>query len=135
MNVESWMTRDVVTVSPSLPLIDAYRLFHDYEIRHLPVVHEGELVGILSKRDTGKLLLRNLSAGDMEDLGTVRETMVGGVITVKPGDSVEDAALLMRNRKISSLPVVDDAGELVGIITTDDMLAVLVGELAGREKA
>lgn len=133
MNVESWMTRDVVTVPPTLSLVDAYRLFHDYEIRHLPVVVEGKLVGILSKRDIGKLLLDNLPVTDMAELGRVSRMMVGEVVAVKPDDSIEDAALLMRNRKISSLPVVDDERQVVGIITTDDMLAVLVGELAGHK--
>ena len=130
MKVESWMTRDVVTVSPSLPLIEAYRFFHDYEIRHLPVVEEGELVGIISKRDIGKLLLQTMPVNDMDSMGVVMQAMVTEVHTVKPDDTIQEAALLMRNRKIGSLPVVNDAGCLVGIVTTDDMLEVLVARLA-----
>lgn len=130
MKVENWMTRNVVTVPPSLPLIEAYRIFHDYEIRHLPVVDDEQLVGIISKRDIGKLLLQNLPTADVNDMGVVKQAMVSKVETVKPDDSIQKAALLMRNRKIGSLPVVDAARHLVGIITTDDMLEVLVGELS-----
>jgi acetoin utilization protein AcuB len=123
------MTKDVKTVGEDLPLVDAYRLFHDYEIRHLPVVDGDQLIGIISIRDIGKILVNRLRRGECEDLGIVRDVMTRDVTTIGPDDDLERAALLLYNEKISALPVVERGRVLVGILTTQDLLEVLVCEL------
>lgn len=134
MIVRDWMTKDVKTVGENLPLADAYRLFHDYEIRHLPVVDGDQLIGIISLRDIGKILVNRLRKGECEDLGIVEDIMTRSVTTVGPEDSLERAALLMYNEKISALPVVERGRILVGIVTTQDLLEVLVCELEWTKK-
>ncbi len=134
MKVEKWMTSDVVTVDSSLPLIEAYRIFHDYEIRHLPVVEEGRLIGIISKRDIGRRVLKNMPMGDLNDMGIVLDAMIKRVKSINKGDSIERAALMMHNEKIGALPVVVRGNQLVGIITIHDMLEVLVAELTAKNK-
>jgi acetoin utilization protein AcuB len=129
------MTKDVRTVGEDLPLIDAYQLFHDYEIRHLPVVHDGKLTGIISVRDIGKLVLKKLGQPGMGgerhrmEMGLVRDVMTRDLVTVGPDEDLEKAALIMYNEKISALPVVERSRNLVGIVTTHDLLEVLVCEL------
>ena len=120
MFVRQIMTRRVVTVSPETTLAEARRLLDEHRIRHLPVLVNGRLVGIVSDRDLG-----SASAADG------RRTAVGRVMTPKPftvsSDArVEEAARLMLDHHVGGLPVID-AGELTGIVTGEDLLrAVLI---------
>jgi acetoin utilization protein AcuB len=96
----------------------------DHRFRHLPVVVDGRLIGILSERDLRPVLLSPGLAP-----AAVREVMSENPTTVTPDASVEDAASLLVVKKIGCLPVLE--GErLVGIVTETDLLAVLV-ELLG----
>jgi acetoin utilization protein AcuB len=129
MRVEKWMTRKPVSVVETTPLIEAWRLCREQGIRHLPVVRGGQVVGMLSDRD-----LRNRVWPDVNDLhaqrsGTVADVMTKGVVTVKSDDSVTKTAMVMHNLKISGLPVVNRHQELIGIITIQDLLEVLVSLL------
>jgi acetoin utilization protein AcuB len=118
------MTKRVATVRPDEPLVHAHVKMQRLGCRHLPVVEFGELVGILSDRDV-------LRYSDMRDEGLylghkrVREAMTKGIHTCRIGDRLGDIAAEMINRHIDALPVVDDAGQLVGIITSTDLLSYL----------
>jgi acetoin utilization protein AcuB len=96
----------------------------DNRFRHLPVVEDGRLVGILSDRDLRPVLL---SPGLAR--ARVRELMSEDLTTVGPDTPIEEAASLLVVKKIGCLPVVAQ-GQLVGIVTETDLLAVLV-ELLG----
>jgi acetoin utilization protein AcuB len=124
LSVRDVMSTDLVTVSPPEAARRAYELMRDRRIRHLPVVADGRLVGVLSDRDLRPVLLApGLAAA------TVGELMSEDLTTIAPDALVEDAASLLVVKKIGCLPVVD--GErLVGIVTETDLLAVLV-ELLG----
>jgi len=117
--VNAIMTRRVVTVTPDAALADARRLLDQHRIRHLPVMGDGRLVGIVSDRD-----LRSAHAM------AARHATVGDVMTPKPmtigsRTRIEDAARLLVARKIGGLPVVD-SHEVVGIVTGDDLLRALI---------
>jgi acetoin utilization protein AcuB len=119
MFVRQIMTRRVVTASPDTTLAEARRLLDDHRIRHLPVLVNGRLVGIVSDRD-----LRSAAGANG------RRTAVGGIMTPKPftvtSDArVEEAARLMLDHGVGGLPVVD-ANELTGIVTGDDLLRALL---------
>jgi acetoin utilization protein AcuB len=119
MFVRQIMTRRVVTVSPDTTLAEARRLLDEHRFRHLPVLVNGRLVGIISDRD-----LRSAAGANG------RQTAVGGLMTPKPftvssDTRVEEAARLMLDCRIGGLPVVD-GHELVGIVTGDDLLRALV---------
>jgi len=122
--VRDVMATDLVTVRPHESVRHAYRLMRDHRFRHLPVVEDGRLVGILSDRDLRPVLL---SPGLAR--ARVRELMNEDLTTVGPDAPVEEAASLLVVKKIGCLPVVAN-GRLMGIVTETDLLAVLV-ELLG----
>jgi acetoin utilization protein AcuB len=135
LRVRDAMTRDVVTVGPEESAARAWGLCRERNIRHLPVVEGGRLIGIVSDRD-----LRDLSpprdTPDQENtLGWVRirDVMSVEVVTAHPLDTIEHAARVIYEHKFNCLPVVAD-GELVGIITSSDLVRTLV-ELIGAHGA
>lgn len=119
------MTRNVVWVHPHLKLSDAAELMRGWGIRHLPVFTENRLVGILSDRDI--LLRTHLSPDGMTtvDEGTVGDAMTAAPETCTPRSNLASIAIVMIERKIDSLPVMED-GKLVGLVTSTDLLGVLV---------
>ena len=120
LSVRDVMSTDLVTVRPAESVRHAYEIMRDRRIRHLPVIENDRLVGILSDRDLRPILLSPGLTG-----ASVAELMSEGPTTITPDTSVEDAASLLVVRKIGCLPVVE--GErLVGIVTETDLLAVLV---------
>jgi acetoin utilization protein AcuB len=124
LTVRDVMATDLVTVRPDESARQAYRLMRDHRFRHLPVVENGQLVGILSDRDLRPVLLSPTLAR-----ASVGELMNEDLTTVVPDAPVEEAASLLVVKRIGCLPVVAD-GRLVGIVTETDLLAVLV-ELLG----
>lgn len=119
-HVEEVMTRKVATIGPEEDLVFAHSLMLWSNVRHLPVVRNGELVGILSDRDLLKKMAR---AAVYEDPTAVTEDiMTTPVETAKPGDDLGEVAARMAAKHIDCLPVVDE-GKLVGIVTTTDVLA------------
>jgi acetoin utilization protein AcuB len=130
LRVRDSMTRDVVTLGPEASAAEAWALLGEHDIRHVPVVEGGRLVGLVSDRD-----LRDVRGGgedrESETPRWVRlgDMMTGSVVTIHPLDTIEHAAREIYDRKIGCLPVVAD-GELVGIITSADMMRTLI-ELVG----
>ena len=129
--VQDWMTRNLMTLSPEASVAEALALCRERRIRHIPILEEGRLVGIVSDRD-----LRDASPalGDPERTKALQKIRVGEVMTqevttIDPQDFIENAAQEMYELKIESLPVVAEEG-LLGIITSSDMMRALV-TLAG----
>jgi len=133
--VEKWMTRDVITVHPHEKIIDAFELMQRQGIRHLPVIEDGELKGLVTDRDIRLALIPSpLSTPEdrMYHLGAldrVDEIMTIDLITVAPNTTVEVAAKLIAKHKIGAVPVVAQ-GTLVGILTETDILGVFIEMLA-----
>jgi acetoin utilization protein AcuB len=124
MLVQEIMSSPVVTVDAEASLSSAYAVMRDRDIRHLPVVREGRLVGVVTDRDL-RLATSALHPHPFSSDARVAEVMVADPVTTGPLEPVEEAARLMRARKIGSLPVVD--GErLAGIVTGPDLLDAIV---------
>ena len=130
--VKDWMTTDVITIQSDATLPRAKRLMRGHDIRHLPVVDDGRLVGILTWGD-----IREASASDSTTLSVfelntlldqlpVRQIMTRNPITACPITTIASAANLMLQHKIGGLPVVDHKGSLVGIITESDIFQMVV---------
>jgi acetoin utilization protein AcuB len=131
MLVRDIMRSPVVTISPNTTLQDAYRIITEKGIRHLPVLDEGKLIGIVTDRDL-RLATSALSSFPFPPESQVEGVMRRSPLTADPMDPVEDAARVMRERKIGCLPVMSD-GQLLGIITGIDLLDALM-RLTGVDK-
>lgn len=122
--VKDDMTQRAVCIRPDEDLYHAYAIMQRCQFHHLPVVENGELVGILDDRD----ILRCAHVqGDTLKVGsrTVRDAMRTGPVTCQPTDRVGDAVDHMLRHKIDALVVVDDQHKVIGILTTTDLLIAL----------
>lgn len=130
--VREWMTSPVVTVSPLTLISHAHQKMKEYGIRRLPVVEGGKLVGIITLGD-----IREASPSDATSLSiwelnylwsqlTVEKVMTRKVMSVGPDVSIIDAAEMMMRNKVSGLPVIDDHGQLVGMLTESDIFKMLI---------
>ncbi len=124
MLVRDRMTTSVCTVSPDSPLERALVLMRSRHIRRLPVLQQGRLVGIVTWTDLMRASpASTLSRWEIPALlkeAQVHEVMTPSPETVSPETPLEDAAAIMRRRKIGGLPVVKN-GALVGIVTESDI--------------
>ncbi|SRR6266566_42048 len=116
MLVDSVMSRPAVTIEPHRSARAAAQLMRERRFRHLPVVRDGYLVGIVSNRDV-------VGRGET----TVGDAMRNDVISVSPSTPIEVAAGLMLDNKIGALPVIADGIDRrpIGIVTQSDLFAVL----------
>ena len=130
--VSGWMTGRPETVRPDQPVLEAYAIMCSFGIRHVPVVKDDRLVGILSDRD---LLKRGpLGGGDDggQKLAKLFALPVGEIMTcddlktAAPMTTLQQAAYTMAETRTSALPVLDGE-KLVGIITSHDLLRALSG--------
>jgi CBS domain-containing protein len=117
--VSDFMTKDLVTVRESDDVALAEALLRLGGIRHLPVVRDHKLVGILTQRD----ILRSGASGKPG----ARELAVSDVMTreptsIRPAMALSNAARLMLERKYGCLPVCDPDGTLLGIVTEADFV-------------
>ena len=131
MFVSDWMTRKVLTISPDDGIYDAIKLLKAKRIKHIPVVKEGRLKGILSDRDLKEFSPSKATALDVYELHyllaktKVKEIMKTKVITTTSDTAIEKAAELMCDKNIGCLPVLEDS-KLVGIISDRDIFRALV---------
>lgn len=132
MLVRDIMTSPVLSIPPGMTLEHAYRFMQEKGIRHLPVVSEKRLVGIVTDRDL-RLATSSLAHPPFAPDARVDGTMCLAPLTADPQDPVEDAARIMRSKKIGCLPVVDEDDMLVGIVTGLDLLDALV-RMTGADK-
>ncbi|MDC0761845.1 CBS and ACT domain-containing protein [Brevibacillus sp. AG] len=135
MRIEEIMRKKIVTIQPSTTIGEALLLLRANRIRHLPVIENDSLVGIVSDRDLRDALPSRLLTHDDDDTvlhKPVADIMNQQVITAHPLDFIEDAALQLYEHKIGSLPIVE-GNRLVGLITESDLFSSLI-ELFGVNK-
>lgn len=139
MLVKNWMSKQVFTVDVDDSMSQALSIIKEHKVRMLPVVKKGKLVGVISDTD-----LKRASASDATSLDVhemlyllskvkIKDIMTKDPITVPPDYTVEETAEILLKSKISGTPVVDKGGEIVGIITRDDLFKVLIA-LSGLGK-
>jgi len=128
------MTADhLLTADVGDPLALVQRLLRDHPVHHIPVIEKGKLVGIISTSDLLRIGLGvpdhglpDSSVDVSGDERTAGDVMEKALVTLRPRDSLLKAAKLLIQESFSSLPVVDEVGELVGILTTRDMLRYMI---------
>ena len=122
------MTPDPATISPQSSATEARRLLNSNVINHLPVVEDGRLVGILSSSDFLKLHLLDAKLPIVSD-ATVNQIMETKVIVVNKNATLRDAAEKLSVGGFHALPVIDRKRPLVGMVTSSDLIGVLVSKL------
>ncbi len=144
MQIKDVMSKNVITVSTDDPVEKCAKLLQEKNISGLPVVDkEGRLVGMITEGDLIRRASRIEAPGYLEILGgliylgspkkfvdelqramtlEVGKMMSKNVITVNPGENLEKAATLMVNNNVNRLPVVDDDGALIGIVSRRDIM-------------
>jgi CBS domain-containing protein len=130
--VKDWMTREVITISPKTTLPEAHRLMITKHIRRLPVLKNKRLVGIITRGDIRGAEASGATSLNIWELNyllaklEVGKIMTPQPITISPEANLAEAAQVMLKHKISGLPVVDQQGNLVGIITESDIFRRVV---------
>lgn len=139
MAVKHWMTNDVITVKADTSLLKCRNLMKEKNIRRVPVVDDdNHVIGIISDRDVKSASPSKATALEVHEmqylLAEIKacDIMTPSPVTVKPDATVENAAVLMVDRKIGGLPVVGDDGKLCGIITDQDIFKVLIDITGAR---
>ena len=128
--VQDWMREHPVTIDPDATLTAAQELMLENEVRRLPVVERGELVGIITNSDILRQIPATVEETDDDTRilltqRTVREVMTYSPMTINPSATIQEAAERMLEYQISGLPVVRN-GKVVGIITESDIFRLVV---------
>lgn len=111
-----------VSVRPEETVLDATRIMNDQGIGAVLVMHEGQLVGIFTERD----VLKRVVAAERHPASTrVGDVMTRDVICIQARASIDEARIIMKSQKVRHLPVVDDDGVVVGMISIGDLNAFL----------
>jgi acetoin utilization protein AcuB len=137
MYVSDWMTKKVYAVVPDEYLSDALSVMKEQSIKHLPVVREGKLKGIISDRDIRQYSPSKATSLDIYELHyllaktRIKEIMNTKVITTTADTPVEEAAMVMLDQDIGCLPVLDK-GNVAGIISDKDIFRALVDITGAR---
>jgi len=119
--IDHYMTRQPWTIGRDATMSQAQLLMRQHQVRHLPVVDAGRLIGIVSERDLH--FIEALPGGDPDEV-TIDDVMVADVFTVGADQPADEVVETMANRKLGSALVVDRRGEVIGIFTTVDAMQV-----------
>jgi CBS domain-containing protein len=117
--------RDIWSVDSDEPVLEAIQIMADRHVGALPVLREGQLVGVISERDYArKVTLLGRSSAETP----VWQIMSSPVIMVGPEDAVRRCMELMTERRIRHLPVVDESGVMIGMISIGDLVRGVIEE-------
>lgn len=130
--ISTIMTTDVVTLNVNDSLTTAEELLKNNNIRHIPVVSGSEIVGMLSYSDILKIGIPDVDDEEdkvvslVYDMYTIDQVMTKDVKTLRSTDFIKDAALIFSESEFRALPIVDDSNNLVGILSTTDLIKFLL---------
>lgn len=139
--VKKWMTREVITISPDTPLPEADRLMIGNKIRRLPVVKDGQLVGIVTRNNLWGATYSDAVTVNLYELNhilshsTVARVMTLNPVVVSPETPLREVVALMMENKFSGLPVVDEAAHILGIITESDLFRIMAQDWLSQPEA
>jgi acetoin utilization protein AcuB len=140
MNISKYMTQKLIAVSPDTTVKNAFLTMRSRRVRHLPVVDGEKLVGIISDRDLRRPRWAETiddwtSYYQLDDDMTVKDVMTSRPETVRTRDDILKAVKIFRERRYGALPVLNKTGELVGILSAQDLLQALEELLTASEPA
>jgi len=129
--VSEIMSTDLITLNLNDQLEDAKKIFKENTIRHIPIVKNKEIIGMLSYADILKVSFPDLSNDEKSietyvyDMFTIEQVMTKNLYLVSADSTVKDIVELLTTKEFHALPVVQD-GELVGIVTNKDLMSFLL---------
>lgn len=132
MLIKDWMAKDVLTVDENTSVMRATRVMKEKNVRRLPVLSHGKLVGLITDRDLKDASPSKSTSLDIHEMYyllsemKVREVMTPNPICMSDNDSLEKAAVVMLMNKISGLPICNDSGHLVGLLSETDVLQAFI---------
>lgn len=137
MFVSRSMARKVATIDQETSLLDAQAMMLKLHIRHLPVVDEANrLLGLITDRDIRSALPYALAMGDADSKEREKyahlraaDVMTTNLLTISPNHTLQDAILLIEQKKVGAFPVVDHDNKLVGILSVRDLLRAFINVL------
>ena len=139
MLVKNWMSKPAITIDADASMHDAIKLLKDHNIKMLPVMEKGNLVGIVTDRDIKRASASDATSLEIHELLyliskiKIREIMTKNPITVPQDYTVEETAEILLKHNISGVPVVDQFSDVIGTITQNDIFRILIS-LTGAEK-
>jgi acetoin utilization protein AcuB len=140
MRIKDVMTKNPITVESETLVLDAQKVMKENNIRRLPVVDKGKLVGIVTQHDLLQASPSPATSLTVYELNyllakmKVKEIMKRNLLTLSPDTPFEEALRIGQEKKIGAFPVVDDKGKLVGITTESDIVRILTRVLGLREE-
>lgn len=131
--VSSIMTRNLITTTKDGNIYDVINLMKKHHIRHLPVLENEKVVGIISSTDINRLTFGNLF--DNQDVSdepilnmlSIEQIMAGKPVTVNANESIKNVAEKFAKAEFHAMPVVDNEN-VVGIVTTTDLIKYLINQ-------
>jgi len=139
MLVKNWMSKPAITIDADASMHDAIKLLKNHNIKMLPVMEKGNLVGIVTDRDIKRASASDATSLEIHELLyliskiKIREVMTKNPITVPQDYTVEETAEILLKHNISGVPVVDQFSDVIGTITQNDIFRILIS-LTGAEK-
>lgn len=121
MKIQDIMSVEPTTVTPDTPITVAARMMKEHNVGMLPVVESEDsrkLVGVVTDRD---ITIRHVAEGHLSDC-PVREAMTDNVSTCTADENVERVMSLMAQEQVRRIPIVDDRGDLVGVVSQSDIV-------------
>ena len=142
MFVSERMSTDLITIGPDFTIAEARSKMSTHSIRHLPVVdNEGELVGIVTDRDMRDAMPSTLvkKTNYEETVAKIMNYLVSDIMTRDPITiygyfTIQDALLVIQKKKVGALPVIDEEGHLIGLLSTRDLLTSFVNVMGINEQ-
>ncbi len=131
--VSKIMSRDVITLNLNDNMELAEKLFETKHIRHIPIVSGKKVVGMLSHTDLMRISFSDLDEDENEinsvvyDLFSIEQVMAKSVVSVSSETTIKETAEILTKHEFHAVPVVDD-GELVGIVTSTDLIQFLLDQ-------
>lgn len=132
MDVNSYMSKDLVTIGPKTKILEALDLMKEHDIHRLPVVEGDRLIGLITEGVIERNTPSTMTSLDMHEVNyllnktNVQDIMEKRVITIHKEALLEEAAVMMRQKNIGVLPVVEGKDKLVGIITEKDIFDAFI---------
>lgn len=137
MLIRNWMTSSVISVKEDASMLKVSKLMKEHGIKRVPVVDDdNRLIGIVSDRDIKEASPSKATTLDIHELSyllselKIKDIMTKDPVAVSPMDTIEQVALIMLEKKLTGLPVVDWERKLVGIITEADIFKIFT-EISG----